>query len=145
MRRNTQRPRATHSSHPMRTPTPFVLRKGHPSSRSRCYLSCARVLYRPGGGRMKDDQRILGGSNPVNLNLGLRHVTFEQKQPHGRVHSAELLNGMSTKSMERRRRNSYASCVVPVVARSLKGTPPQRSWTGSFPRFASTRLDLVSP
>jgi hypothetical protein len=78
-----------------------------------------RVLCRPGGGRMKVDRRILAGSAPANLNLGLCHVTIEQKQTQGRVHSGEPPNGMSTKFAKRMKhvRESCGSCCIdPVVA-----------------------------
>jgi hypothetical protein len=58
---------------------------------------------------MKVDRKILAGSAPANLNLGLCHVTFEQRQTQGRVLSGEPPNGMSTKYMGRRGRNTYVS------------------------------------
>ena len=55
----------------------------------------------------------------MNLSLGLHRVTFEQKQPQGTgVHSVEPLNGMSTRSTERRGRNSYVN--IAAVASFLR-------------------------
>jgi alpha-ketoglutarate-dependent taurine dioxygenase len=53
----------------------------------------------------------------VNLNVGLRHIMFEQRQPQGAgVHSVELPNGMSTRSMEQRGRNSYVNTAEAVAS-----------------------------
>jgi hypothetical protein len=63
----------------------------------------------------------------VKLNLGLRHVIFGQKQPQGGVHSVEPRIGMSAKLMdgedETRTGILRNYCIVPIVARSLNGTP----------------------
>ena len=48
-------------------------------------------------------------SIPVSLNLGLGHVTFEQRQTHGRIHSGGPPNGMSMRFMERRGRSSHVN------------------------------------
>jgi hypothetical protein len=99
----------------MRTPTSFVLRKLTLLLVPDAACFVPRVLCRPSGGRMNGDRRILVGT--LNLNVGLRHVTFEQKQPLGTgVHSVELPDGISTRSMERRGRNSYVNIAEAVAS-----------------------------
>ena len=79
-------------------------------------VSCRGCCTGPMGGVRTAIEESWWGSVPVNLSLGLRHVTFEQKQPQGAgVHSVELPIGMSTRSMERRGRNLYVN-IAEVVA-----------------------------
>jgi hypothetical protein len=65
-----------------------------------------RALYKPNEERVKSDRSVLVGIHPRER---LRHVTFGEKQTQDRVHSVGLPNGMSTRFMERRERNSYVN------------------------------------
>jgi hypothetical protein len=56
------------------------------------------------------------GSDPVDLNLGLRHVTLGRKKPQGGVRSGELRNGMLTRFMERGGQNSHRNLVEVIVS-----------------------------
>jgi hypothetical protein len=149
MRRNTQHPRATHSRHPMMKPTPFVLGKAHPSPRSRCPCLVPHALYQPNEERMKSDRGILVGFHPCELEcrFASRNVWVEANSGQSTFCRAAKWNVNEIHGTQRTKlvlESCRSCCVVPVVARSLNGTPPQRSWTGSFPGFASNRPDLFS-